>query len=78
MPLEPPQLDDRRFEDIVAEARALIPRYTREWTDQNESDGMFFKMREDPRVFPFGRLLRFSSLDELPREAAEAFPRSGI
>jgi predicted phage baseplate assembly protein len=38
MPLEPPQLDDRRFEDIVAEARALIPRYTREWTDQNESD----------------------------------------
>jgi len=35
--------------------------------EQNESDGMFFKMRQDPRVFPFGRLLRLSSLDELPQ-----------
>jgi exopolysaccharide biosynthesis polyprenyl glycosylphosphotransferase len=36
-------------------------------TDQNESDGLLFKMRQDPRVFPFGRLLRLSSLDELPQ-----------
>ncbi len=35
--------------------------------DQNESDGLLFKIREDPRVFPFGRLLRASSLDELPQ-----------
>lgn len=35
--------------------------------DQNETDGLLFKMREDPRVFPFGRLLRLSSLDELPQ-----------
>jgi exopolysaccharide biosynthesis polyprenyl glycosylphosphotransferase len=33
----------------------------------NESDGMLFKMKEDPRVFPFGRKLRASSLDELPQ-----------
>jgi exopolysaccharide biosynthesis polyprenyl glycosylphosphotransferase len=33
----------------------------------NESDGMLFKMKEDPRVFPFGRRLRASSLDELPQ-----------
>jgi exopolysaccharide biosynthesis polyprenyl glycosylphosphotransferase len=35
--------------------------------DQNESDGLLFKIREDPRVFPFGRILRASSLDELPQ-----------
>jgi exopolysaccharide biosynthesis polyprenyl glycosylphosphotransferase len=35
--------------------------------DQNESDGLLFKIREDPRVFPFGRLLRAMSLDELPQ-----------
>jgi predicted phage baseplate assembly protein len=33
-----PVLDDRRFEDLVEEARARIPRYTREWTDLNDSD----------------------------------------
>lgn len=38
MPLPDPQLDDRRFQDIVNEAKRLIPRYTPEWTDHNVSD----------------------------------------
>ncbi len=38
MPLVPPQLDDRTFDDLFAEARARIPRYTPEWTNHNESD----------------------------------------
>jgi predicted phage baseplate assembly protein len=33
-----PVIDDRRYADLVAEARTRIPRYTPEWTDLNESD----------------------------------------
>jgi predicted phage baseplate assembly protein len=38
MPLTPPNLDDRTFSDIVAEAKTLIPRYVPEWTNFNETD----------------------------------------
>jgi predicted phage baseplate assembly protein len=33
-----PNLDDRDYARIVAEAKALIPRYSPEWTDHNDSD----------------------------------------
>jgi len=36
--LPTPNLDDRGFQDIVDEARSLIPRYCPEWTDHNLSD----------------------------------------
>ncbi len=38
MPLQTPRLDDRRFQDIVDEAKSRIPRYCPEWTDHNVSD----------------------------------------
>jgi hypothetical protein len=38
MPLPLPKLDDRRFADLVEEARRLIPNYAPEWTNHNPSD----------------------------------------
>ncbi|MDA8219107.1 MAG: putative baseplate assembly protein, partial [Dehalococcoidales bacterium] len=38
MSLPAPNLDDRHFQDIVDEARRLIPRYCPRWTDHNLSD----------------------------------------
>ncbi|RKY84313.1 sugar transferase [candidate division KSB1 bacterium] len=39
----------------------------RELERQNEMKGPVFKLKRDPRVFPFGRILRKTSLDELPQ-----------
>ena len=38
MPLPLPNLDDRRWEDLVEEGRALIPLYGPDWTDHNLHD----------------------------------------
>jgi predicted phage baseplate assembly protein len=38
MPLQSPNLDDRSYQDLLAEARRLIPNFTPEWTDHNDSD----------------------------------------
>lgn len=38
MPLPEIKLDDRTFEELVAEAKRKIPGYTPEWTDLNDSD----------------------------------------
>jgi hypothetical protein len=37
MTLQTPNLDDRKFQDIVSEARSKIPLYCPKWTDYNLS-----------------------------------------
>jgi len=38
MPLTLPDLDDRSYADLVAEARSLIPALAPDWTDHNPAD----------------------------------------
>ena len=38
MALPAPNLDDRRFQDLVDEAKRLVQRRCPEWTDHNVSD----------------------------------------
>ena len=38
MPIPAPLIDNRRFQDIVDEAKRLIPHFCKEWTDHNVSD----------------------------------------
>lgn len=38
MPLSEPKIDDRSFEQILDDLRFRIPRYTKEWTNYNDSD----------------------------------------
>jgi lipopolysaccharide/colanic/teichoic acid biosynthesis glycosyltransferase len=52
-----------KFRTMVPDADKLKERL-REF---NEMQGPAFKMRNDPRILPFGRLLRKFSLDELPQ-----------
>ena len=46
---------------VDAEARKA------ELMEQNEMDGLMFKMKDDPRIFPFGKVMRKHSIDELPQ-----------
>jgi exopolysaccharide biosynthesis polyprenyl glycosylphosphotransferase len=52
-----------KFRTMVAGAEAMLD----ELADQSEVSGAAFKMTDDPRVTPTGRLLRRYSLDELPQ-----------
>ncbi|MFB9849601.1 sugar transferase [Micromonospora andamanensis] len=52
-----------KFRTMVVNADVLLA----ELAARNETDGLLFKMRDDPRVTRVGRLLRKWSLDELPQ-----------
>jgi exopolysaccharide biosynthesis polyprenyl glycosylphosphotransferase len=52
-----------KFRSMVVDADARLA----ELALVNDSDGLLFKMRSDPRVTPVGKWLRRLSLDELPQ-----------
>jgi lipopolysaccharide/colanic/teichoic acid biosynthesis glycosyltransferase len=52
-----------KFRSMVTNADALKARLAA----YNEASGPIFKMKNDPRITPVGRLLRKTSLDELPQ-----------
>jgi len=52
-----------KFRSMVEDAEEELE----ELRDLNEVDGPIFKMRDDPRVTRVGRILRRTSLDELPQ-----------
>jgi exopolysaccharide biosynthesis polyprenyl glycosylphosphotransferase len=52
-----------KFRTMIRNADALKG----ELTKQNEMDGPVFKIKDDPRILPFGRWLRKWSIDETPQ-----------
>lgn len=87
MPIENaiPNIDNRRFDDIVAEARTRIPRYTPEWTDLNDNDPgialvqlfawmcdlLLYRMGQVPEL-NYLKFLQLVGIELLPAEPARA------
>ena len=69
MTLPVTNLDDRTFEQLSAEARALIPRYFRAWTDHNESDPGITLME----LFAFMIEAMIYQINRVPERSLEHF-----
>jgi hypothetical protein len=69
MPLPVPILDDRTFDQLVAESRSLIPRYSDRWTDLNLSDPGITLLE----LFAYLTESAIFQLDQLPEETVERF-----
>jgi exopolysaccharide biosynthesis polyprenyl glycosylphosphotransferase len=54
-----------KFRTMVPNAEELLDKIKKE--HGNQMEGPVFKLDQDPRIFPFGSLLRKLSIDELPQ-----------
>lgn len=52
-----------KFRSMYADAEER----KKELMDQNEMDGLMFKMKDDPRITKIGKFIRKTSIDELPQ-----------
>lgn len=57
------QFDVIKFRSMVPDADEMMI----DLTDLNEADGPLFKMKNDPRITRVGRIIRRTSIDELPQ-----------
>lgn len=85
MALPAPNLDDRKFQDLVDEAKRLIPRYCPEWTNHNLSDPgvalielfawmsemMIFRLNQVPERF-YVHFLNLVGIEPFPPSVARA------
>ncbi len=85
MSLQAPNLDDRRFQDIVDETKLLIPKYCPEWTNHNLSDPgvalielfawmsemMLYRLNQVPERF-YVKFLELMGVGPYPPAAARA------
>ena len=83
MSLPVPNLDDRKFQDLVDEAKRLIPVYCPEWTNHNVSDPgvalielfawmtemTLFRLNQVPDAF-YARMLNLIGFERFPASAA--------
>jgi exopolysaccharide biosynthesis polyprenyl glycosylphosphotransferase len=61
-------LNKRKF--LILKFRTMVPNAEKllaQLQDQNEVSGPVFKIKKDPRITPIGRILRRTSIDELPQ-----------
>ncbi len=85
MSLQAPNLDDRRFQDIVDETKLLIPKYCPEWTNHNlsdpgialielfawMSDALLYRVNQVPDRF-YTKFLELMGIEPYPPTAARA------
>jgi predicted phage baseplate assembly protein len=83
--LQAPNLDDRRFQDIVDETKLLIPKYCPEWTNHNLSDPgvavielfawmsetLLYRLNQVPDRF-YTKFLELMGIAPFPPTAAQA------